>query len=136
MLDGFELIPLVAGTPAISITEASISFNKTAVEKLSSPEYVQVLINRANSSLAVVPCSCSEEGARPFLKEGRNPKNGVRWNNNDLKAELVRQVGWDLSNSGKKIKGDYSAEDNALIFDLNAATVLPTRNRGGVDENS
>lgn len=134
MLDGFELLEPVAGAPTLSINEAGWSFNKTAVEKLMNPPFVKVLINRLTRQIAIVPCSELDGGARSFLKEGRESKTGVRWNNFDLKSEISQLMNWDLQNEGKKIKGEYVKMEEALIFDLNKATVLPTRNRGGLDE--
>ena len=134
MLEGFVLLEPVAGAPSLSINEFGLAFNKTAVEKLSNPPYVKVMINRLSKQIAILPCSESEDGARRFLKEGRESKSGVRWNNFDLKSEISQLMNWNLQNEGKKIKGEYVKMEKALIFDLNKATALPTRNRGGSDE--
>ena len=134
MLEGFEVLSPVVGAPAMSVTDAGISFNKTAVEKLELAEFVKVLINRSANQIAIVPCSEEDDGSRSFLKKGRESKNGVRWNNYDLKSEISQLMNWDLKNSGKKIKGDYLKAENALLFDLNRASILQTRNRGGSNE--
>lgn len=134
MLEGFETLTPVVGAPTMSVTEIGISFNKSAVEKMNKAQYAKIMINRGTRQIAVVKCDEDDEGARGFLKEGRNPRQGVRWNNYDLKSEISQLMNWDLSENGKRIKGDYSKEDSALIFDLSKATNLSARSKGGEDE--
>ncbi len=118
----------------MSVTEIGLAFNKSAVEKMGKARYAKIMVNRATQQIAVVKCGEDDDGARGFLKEGRDPRQGVRWNNYDLKSEISQLMDWNLSENGKKIKGDYHKEDSALIFDLNKATNLPTRDKGGEDE--
>lgn len=134
MIEGFEILSPVTGAPALSVNDTGLTFNKTAVDKLGKPQFVQFMINRDAKKVAIQKCREDDEGARNFLKSGRDSKIGVRWNNFDLKSEISQLMKWDLSISGKKIKGEYVKSVDALIFDLNSAVALPTRNRGGSDE--
>ena len=134
MLDGFETLTPIVGAPTMSVTEIGLSFNKSAVEKMGKAQYAKIMINRTTQQIALVRCNEEDEGARGFLKRGRDPRMGVRWNNYDLKSEISQLMNWDLSMEGKKIKGNYKKDDTALIFDLNRATALPARSKGGFDE--
>lgn len=134
MLEGFEILSPVAGAPTLSVNKTGLSFNKATVEKLQNPSYVQFLVNRLTRQIALVPCLENDEGSRSFLKDGRSSKNGVRWNNCNLKTELSNLMNWDLDVEGKKIEGKYISKERALVFDLNKATRLSTRKRGGADD--
>ena len=134
MLDGFEILTPIVGAPTVSLTDIGLSFNKNSVEKMQRAQFVKILLNRSTRQIAIIECEESDEGARSFLKNGRDPRMGVRWNNYDLKSEIAQLMNWDLSKGCKKIKGEFSKEDNALIFDLEKATALATRNKGGESE--
>ena len=134
MLEGFEVMSPFVGAPSMSVNNTGLAFNKATVEKLKQPEYVQIMINRSLRLIAIKVCGQEDSGSRMFLKRGRDSKQGVRWNNYDLKSEISDLMNWNLIDEGKKIKGEYSAEDNAIIFDLKDAIPLPTRNRGGSNE--
>lgn len=127
LLDSFEVMPYVTGVSNMSITKDGVNFNKTTVEKLGSPSYVLVLIDKSNLKLAVTPCDEHRQGARPFLREGRSARTGVRWNNTDLKESIQTLTGWDLEASGRKVVGRFYPEDNVMIFDLTEWTPIERR---------
>jgi hypothetical protein len=121
LLDGFEVIDTITGSPTMSITKNGISFNKTTLEKLACPEYVRALIDKTNKKIAIVPCGKTDRGSRSFYKVGKDTSNGARWNNYDLKQTIETLMKWNLEEESWKITGLYSEEDNALIFDLSNA---------------
>ncbi|OZG57326.1 hypothetical protein BTIS_1420 [Bifidobacterium tissieri] len=127
LLDSFEVLPYVTGVPTMSVTKDGINFNKTVVEKLCSPAFVVVLVDKTNLKLALTPCDEKAQGARPFLRDGRSARAGVRWNNTDLKDSIQTITGWDLEDKGRKVGGRYYPEDNALIFDLTTWTPIERR---------
>ncbi|NMM97250.1 hypothetical protein [Bifidobacterium olomucense] len=118
LLDSFEIMPYVTGVPSLSVTKDGVNFNKTVVEKLGSPAYVRVLVDKPSLRLAVVPCDEYAQGARPFLRDGRSARAGVRWNNTDLKDSIQTLAGWNLEEKGCKVAGQFYPEDNAMVFDL------------------
>lgn len=124
LLDNFEIVDAITGTPNISITRSGIAFSKAAIEKLKCPEFVSVLIDKSGKRIAIQTCNKNDRGARSFYKAGRDTAKGVRWNNYDLKTILEQMMNWNLEESGWKISGEYSDEDNALIFDLNNAEAV------------
>ncbi|KFI86722.1 MULTISPECIES: hypothetical protein [Bifidobacterium] len=127
LLDSFDVVPFVTGVSSMSVTKDGVSFNKTAIEKLGSPEYVQVLIDKANHRLAIVPCETGDEGARPFLRKGRTARAGVRWNNTDLKESIQGLTKWDLEQAGHKITGQFFPDDHAMVFDLDDSAEIGRR---------
>ncbi|KAB5605777.1 hypothetical protein [Bifidobacterium jacchi] len=127
LLDSFEVMPYVTGVPSMSITKDGINFNKTVVEKLDSPAYVQVLVDKTGLKIAVIPCNKDAQDARPFLRDGRSARAGVRWNNTDLKDTLQTLGNWNLEEKGCKVAGRFYPDDHAMIFDLNDWTPIERR---------
>lgn len=123
-LDGFEIINTVIGITNVSITKSGIAFSKASIEKLDCPEFVVALVDKQGKRIAIKPCAKGDKGARSFFKQGRDVSKGVRWNNFDLQTMIERMMNWNLEECGWKITGDYSDEDNALIFDLTKAEAV------------
>lgn len=121
LLDDFKIVDVINGAPTMSITRNGVSFNKTTIEKLAFPENVILLIDEPSKRLAITPCDKTQRGARAFFKPGRDSASGVRWNNYDLKSTIENMMSWDLSTQAWRVTGLFSAEDNALIFDLSQA---------------
>lgn len=129
MLEGFEPIKLVAGTPTMSVTKNGVSFNKTTVEKLDCPPYVIPMIDRIRRRFAIVARDYEGSDAKKFYQNGRDTSNGVRWNNNDLIATFDSMMGWNIDQTGMKVKGVYLEDDRAIIFDLNEANPICSEKR-------
>lgn len=127
LLDSFEIMPYVTGVPSMSVTKDGVNFNKTVVEKLGSPAYVRVLVDKAARKLAIMPCEEQAQGARPFLRNGRSSRAGVRWNNTDLKDSIQSLAGWNLEEQGCKVTGEYYPDDNTMIFNLTDWTPIERR---------
>lgn len=121
MLDGFETIKLVTGTPTMSVTKNGVSFNKTAIEKLGKPSYVIPMLDRIRNRFAIVGVDYEVEDARKFYQSGRDTSQGVRWNNNDLISTLEAITAWNTTKTGMKVKGRYDEDDRAIIFNLDEA---------------
>ena len=105
MLEGFEPLRLVTGIPTMSITKNGVSFNKTSIEKLGCPPYVIPMIDRQG--------------------------NGIRWNNNDLVATFENMMGWKIAYMGMKVRGKYSENDKAIIFNLESAEPIDSGSKKG-----
>ncbi|KFI62009.1 hypothetical protein [Bifidobacterium cuniculi] len=128
-LDSFRALEFVTGIPTMTVTKDGVSFNKATVDKLKRPEYVLVLMDDSAHRLAIQTCSQDTTDARPFLKEGRSSRAGVRWNNFDLKMTLQRLMRWNLEDNGYKTEGDYFPEDNAIIFNLDNSHITERSTR-------
>ena len=128
-MSGFEKIVLVGGEPFISITDRATAFNQNAIMKLGSPEKVCLYFNRETKQLAVQPSKDNDSAAIPFLKKGKDPARGVRFNSKDLQYSLARLMDWDIDNNIYRISGSYDSESNVMVFSLNEATCTQKRVR-------
>lgn len=128
-LSGFRKLELVGGEPFMSITDHATAFNQNAVVKLGSPETVCLLFNYQTKQLAVQPSNKNDTSSIPFMKPGRDPARGVRFNSKDLQNSLAKQMDWDLERYIYRITGEFVEENNVMIFDLKTATKSLKRSR-------
>ena len=127
MLQGFEVVESINGILTMSVTKNGIAFNKTVLDKLGCPEKVVALINKETKCFAIQPCDESNQGARDFYNKNRRTSYGVRWNNQDLRSTIETIMDWNVQQQGWRIKGVYSEDDNAVVFDLNKAEEVTSR---------
>jgi len=127
MFEDFKIISLSVGLPSVSITANGVTFSKSAIVKLGKPAWVVLLMSEDTRQLAIKVCDKADEGATAFLRN-RNAKNMmVRWNNRDLLQTIEKMMKWNLDDQGYKIMGEYFSSENALLFDMNKATVIKDR---------
>ena len=122
-LAGFQPFDFSLGVPSVSITGHGVTFNKSTVLKLGSPEYVRLFINRKSKQIAVRVCEKSDTNAVRFYRQKKSGVISVRWNHGGLLLELQALLGTDLKNQGFRIYGEQTDCDTVL-FDLNAAKPL------------
>ena len=127
MLSGFKPVSLTIGLPYVSITANGITFNKTCIVKLGKPTHVVLMTNDEEKQLAIQTCDPDDDNATPFLRSEAKSTLSVRWNNKDFLNQLSKMMGWDLNVSGYKVNGEYLSDENAMIFDLDSATILGER---------
>lgn len=120
MLSGFKPISITSGFPTLTLTKNGVGFNKAAILKMDGPHFVRVAINAEKNMLALIPCGEDDEYATSFAKDGKKTIN-VRWNSRDFANTIAEMAKWDGASRGKKVTGQYYADENALIFDLNMA---------------
>lgn len=125
MLEGFKPISITSGFPTLTLTKNGIGFNKSAIMKIDAPYFVRVAINADKNMLALIPCDETDDYATAFAKDGKKTLN-VRWNSRDFANTIGEMMRWDGVNRGKKVVGQYYAEDNVLIFDMNNAIDIET----------
>lgn len=121
MFEEFKKMNLTTGVPSMTITENGVGFSKAAIVKLEKPEYVILMIDEQGKRLAIQSCEKSNPDATPFLR--RKNVITVRWNNKDLLNTICRMMEWDTKTNSYKIEGQYIGDENAMIFDLNYATI-------------
>lgn len=122
-LSNFKPYIVSPGVSSLTIGKNGLAFSKTAVIRLDKPEFVVLLIDVKDHVLAVQPTEKENENATPFFKKGR--KNiFVRWNYQDLIEQISELMSWNFKNTTYKVKGEYSSEDNLLVFKLDEATPI------------
>ena len=122
-LTGFQPFDFSLGVPSVSITGHGVTFNKSTVLKLGSPEYVRLFINRNSRQIAVRACKKGDTNAVRFYRPKKSGVMSVRWNHGGLLWELRALLGTDLKSYGFRIYGEQTDRDTVL-FDLNAAKPL------------
>ena len=122
-LAGFQPFDFSLGVPSVSITGHGVTFNKSTVLKLGSPEYVRLFINRNSKQIAVRVCEKSDTNAVRFYRQKKSGVMSVRWNHGGLLWELRALLGTDPKSHGFRIYGEQTDRDTVL-FDLNAAKPL------------
>lgn len=123
-LDGFQEFNFNEGVPYVSITNNGIAFNKSVVMKLDYPEFVKLLINHQTHQIAIQKCEEDVSNATKFYKPKKSKIISVRWNGKDLINTIQDMMGWELENESYRVDGELLKDDNAMIFNLNAAAKM------------
>ena len=127
--ENFKPINLTVGFPSVSITSNGVTFSKAAIVKMGAPEYVVLMINDMDKKLAIIETEKDAENATRFVRSKKNLS--VRYNNKDFLNTLERLMGWDLAQQGYRVSGEYYGNENALVFNLLAASPIMGRETGG-----
>ena len=123
-LSNFSVFDFKEGVPYVSITSNGLTFNKSVIMKLDSPEFVILLINNESKQIAVQACDETNEKAVQFYKEKANGVISVRWNAKDLINTISRMCEWDLSQVSYRVNGVLIPEQSLMLFDLTDAITL------------
>ncbi len=123
-LDGFKPFNFNEGVPYVSVTNNGVTFNKSVVMKLGYPRHVVLLIDEGSKQIALKVCSVDFPNAVAFYRGNNSKVISVRWNGRDLLNTIQAMMSWDLSKSGYKTEGILLKEENAMLFNLAAATEL------------
>jgi len=129
MLEGFEPIELMTGSPVLSVTNNGISFNKNVINKMGRPDYIRFMINTNSKQLAIQKVDENIAASVPFIRKNVDNKNGIRYNNRDLENTIATLMDWDLSTKTYRVDGVYQEDDAAMIFNLTTARAFPKRTR-------
>lgn len=129
MLAGFKELQILTGSTFLSVSDNGVAFNKNTIIKMDYPQKIKFLINDEEKKIAIQIADKNDDTASQFFREGMDIKNGVRYNNRDLIQTIAAMMAWDLSEKTYRVDGVYSAEDTAMIFDLNLARVFSKRKR-------
>ena len=122
---GFKEFDFNERTPYISVTKNGVTFNKGVVLKLGSPAFVVLLINEESKQVAIKSCTAETLRSNAFFKPNDRGVLSVRWNSRDLLNTFKALTGWDLEKESYRIEGHLLKEENAMLFDLNKAELLP-----------
>lgn len=124
MLDGFKVFNFSEGVAYVSVTSNGVTFNKAVVMKLNYPKHVILLIDDNSRRIALQVCDEKTSNAVAFYKPKKANVVSVRWNGRDLINTIKNMMQWNLEKESYRIEGELIQEENAMIFDLNKATIL------------
>lgn len=122
-MEGFKPYTFGKSAPAVVITRNGVKFRKEVVDKLESPPYVQLLINKEEKKIAIKGTSADDPYAVPFSSE-TGGKSGVYWKSKKLLRAICNITGWELNSQSCAEYMTFAAYDfskNAWIIDLSLA---------------
>jgi len=132
MFENFKPYSITIGLPNVSMTNNGINFSKTAVSKLENPKHIMFLLNKEEKQMALKVCEETDTYAVVFAKGEK--MNSVRFNNKDLLQTIEQMMGWDFKMQGYRITGEYFEEEKALLFDLNKAKLIESKDNETEDD--
>ena len=121
-LDSFVLVS-DRDRPFITLRERSITFSKSAIEKLHFSPYVHMFIDRNGQKVAFQEAE-NDEDAIAFYKE---PKEGrpvlVRISDKQKTKMMLDIAGVEGSEKGIRFYGDYIEDEKVIGFDLSKPVI-------------
>lgn len=131
ILDKFTVIDLIKTRSASVATVYGhyLKFNAQTAAELHYPEYVQLLISVKDKQLAIRACKEDAPNALPFSKPEGEQKTPIKFNTIAV-VDMIRKMADWKAEENWNIPGVYFAEDNAIVYDVKAAT-RPVSKGGG-----
>ena len=122
MLEKFTVIDLIKTRSAsvATITGNIVKFNNQTATELRFTPYIQFLINAKDKQFAIRGCKEDAPNAVKFSKPAGVQKNQISVHSAVI-VDLIRKMGnWNAEDNWN-VPGVYFADENALVYDLNAA---------------
>ena len=122
ILEKFTVIDLIKTRSAsvASITGNTLKFNNQTADELRYTPYVQVLISTKDKQFAIRSCKEDAPNAVAFSKPEGEQKYPIKINIAAVVDMIRKMANWSTEDNWN-IPGIYFAEDEALVYDLNAA---------------
>lgn len=92
--------------------------------KMDYPKHVILLIDDESRRIALKTCTEDTPNAVAFYKPKKTNVISVRWNGKDLLNTIKTMMKWDLDKDSYRTEGELIPDEQAIIFDLNNASVL------------
>lgn len=114
----FEWFDVQVGTPIISVASYGITFSRSAVQKMGTPEYVMLGFDKINKVIGVKICDVNEKMKIPFASKERS--GNVRLNNKDF----IRFVASNMEDASifeknaVRFTGVWNDEQKIMTVDL------------------
>ena len=112
----------------VTIGRNGLSFNVKTADVLHRTTFVRVLLNAETGQLAVQAAPTLDPQSTPFFRPEVFKSNRIKINSRSMARQIRAVAGWGEDDTWN-IAGVYSANDDAIIFDLQRA-VRPS-GRGG-----
>lgn len=121
-LDSFVLVS-DRDKPFITLRDRSVTFSKSAIEKLNYSPYVHMYIDKKAKKVAFQEAE-NDEDAIAFYKE---PKEGrpvlVRISDKKKTKMMLDIAGVEGSEKGIRFYGDYIEDEKVIGFDLSKPVI-------------
>ena len=112
----------------VTIGRNGLSFNVKTADVLHRTTFVRVLLNAETGQLAVQAAPTLAPQSTPFFRPEVFKSNRIKINSRSMARQIRAVAGWGEDDTWNTA-GVYSANDDAIIFDLQRA-VRPS-GRGG-----
>lgn len=135
LLQGFEAVSpaVTAGKSVLTVTDASLHFNKGTVLELGNPEYIKFYINAKAKQFAIQPCAGDDANAIAFCKPG-SPRASVTLKTPVLLEAMKKYFQFEETPEDQiafaSMHGTSFLDDKAVVFDVNEATYGIMKKRG------
>ena len=123
-----ELTAMREKQSIVTIGRNGLSFNVKTADVLHRTTFVRVLLNAETGQLAVQAAPTLNPQSTPFFRPEVFKSNRIKINSRSMARQIRAVAGWGEDDTWN-IAGVYSANDDAIIFDLQRA-VRPS-GRGG-----
>ncbi len=133
ILEGFEVIDLkeAKGESVLTVSSASLKFNKATAVELNYPSYIRVFQNAKENKVAIQPCTEKTSNAIPFSKPESEQTYAIVVKLPALMVEFRRYFAFE--ENGEKqtytMQGTLYPEDNVIIYDLNQAEKVSSKEK-------
>lgn len=118
LLDGFNQVPLGSNSPAVSISNYGLTFNKSVLDTMSKPDYVDLFLNESSKCIAIRGTNSTT--SVPFCVSKSNGVN-ARVNNKEFARKLFKLMEWEYRNVSYRVPGEWHSEEGVFIFNMNEA---------------
>lgn len=112
----------------VTVGQNGLSFNVKTADVLHQAAFVRVLLNEKTRQLAVQAVLALDLQSTLFFRPEVFKSNRIKINSRSMVRQIRAAAGWKEDDTWN-IAGVYSAEDDAIIYDLQRA-FKPSR-RGG-----
>lgn len=123
-----ELAAMGKKQSIVTIGRNGLSFNVRTADVLHRAAFVRVLLNAETGQLAVQAAPTLGPQSTPFFRPEVFKSNRIKINSRSMVRDIRAAAGWDRDDT-RNIAGVYSAEDDAVIYDLQRA--FKPSGRGG-----
>lgn len=130
ILEKFTVIDLIKTRSAsvATITGTFLKFNNHTAAELHYAPYVQVLINPKDKQFAIRACKEDAPHAMTFSKPAGEQKYTIKISAAAV-VDVIRKMALWSAEDNWNIPGVYFAEEDAIVYDVNAA--YKPSSRGG-----
>ena len=125
ILENFTKVNL-STSAAVTISTYGLTFNKTVVDTMGSPDYVTLFLDEGSKRLAIQVSNNSQD--IPFCVSKSNKVN-ARINNKDFARRLFRIMDWGFFAKSYRAAGSWYPDEKVFVFELKDAerVVVPDK---------
>lgn len=132
MLKNFTVMDVIRSRSdsVATVEDGAIRFNNPTAKELDYAPYVQLLINAKESQFAICACKETDRSSVAFSKPKGEQRYKIKISAPAASSMIYKMMGWDKEKN-MSVPGVYLADENAILYDCNAAYEEVKRTWGG-----